>query len=84
LSYLVEPKIFNERANEVKEKKAMTGKTKKETSKERSNARKLKLSKETVKDLNAQDPSGVKGGRPKGASAQSCVVDLHTNCIGSL
>jgi hypothetical protein len=82
LSYLGETKTLIERANEVKEKKAMTGKTKKDTSKERSDARKLKLSKETVKDLNPQDPSGVKGGRPKGASAQSCVVDLNTNCIG--
>jgi hypothetical protein len=60
----------------------MTAKTNKHTPKERSNARKLKLSKETVKDLNPQDPSGVKGGRPPGASAQSCKVDLNTNCIG--
>jgi len=60
----------------------MPGKTRKDTPKEKSNAGKLKLSKETVKDLNPQDPSGVKGGRPLGASAQSCKVDLNTNCIG--
>jgi hypothetical protein len=59
----------------------MTAKTKKDTLKERSNA-KIKLSKETVKDLNPHDPSGVKGGRPQGASAQSCKVDLATNCVG--
>ncbi len=60
----------------------MTAKTKKDIQKERPNASKLKLSKATVKDLNPQDSSGLRGGRPPAASAQSCKVDLNTNCIG--
>jgi hypothetical protein len=68
-----------EKKIEVKVKgEVMTAKTKKDTP----NKSKLKLSKETLKDLNPQDPSGVKGGRPAGASAQSCKVDLNTNCVG--